>query len=69
ESYIINSLSDDTLYVLRAYAKNAAGYSDFSEEIMGKTKKVQALNVTSSSNTMSFFTFYSSFILLMLVFL
>nr|XP_045615517.1 neural cell adhesion molecule 2-like isoform X2 [Procambarus clarkii] len=50
DSYIINSLTDDTLYVLRASAKNAAGYSDFSSEVMEKTKKVQAETIHSGSS-------------------
>ncbi|XP_066977146.1 neural cell adhesion molecule 1-like isoform X3 [Macrobrachium rosenbergii] len=50
ESYIINSLTDDTLYVIRAYARNAAGLSDYSDEVMERTKKVEAMNVTSYSS-------------------
>ncbi|KAG7176419.1 Neural cell adhesion molecule 1-like 2, partial [Homarus americanus] len=50
DKYIINGLADDTLYVLRASAKNVAGYSDFSEEVMEKTKKVKFDSVFASCN-------------------
>lgn len=39
DKYVINSLDDDTLYVLRASARNAAGYSDFSNDAMKRTEK------------------------------
>ncbi|KAK3856467.1 hypothetical protein Pcinc_037217 [Petrolisthes cinctipes] len=39
DEYVINSLEDDTLYVLRAAARNAAGYSDFSDDAMKRTEK------------------------------
>ncbi|XP_068216651.1 neural cell adhesion molecule 1-like [Palaemon carinicauda] len=63
ESYVIHNLTDDTLYVIRAYAKNAAGLSDYSDEAMERTKKVEAMNVTSFSSPLtscSFVFFFSS---------
>lgn len=40
--YIIDSLASNTLYTIRAGAKNAAGYSDNSAEVMQRTNKVAA---------------------------
>ncbi|ROT67234.1 hypothetical protein C7M84_014673 [Penaeus vannamei] len=54
DPYVINSLAGDTLYVLRASAKNAAGYSDFSSDFMERTKKIhESQSQISAANSLS----------------
>ncbi|XP_042875130.1 neural cell adhesion molecule 1-like isoform X2 [Penaeus japonicus] len=54
DPYVINSLTGDTLYVLRASAKNAAGYSDFSSDFMKRTKKIhESQSQISAGNSLS----------------
>ncbi|XP_076060631.1 neural cell adhesion molecule 1-like [Oratosquilla oratoria] len=47
DNYIVQGLYPNTLYVFRAAARNAAGYSDYSSEFMRRTEKIEPETMTS----------------------
>lgn len=51
--YVLNNLKNDTPYVLKVAAKNAAGYSDFSVEVTNRTDKIISSASTSASFSIS----------------
>lgn len=52
-SYVLRNLKNDTPYVMRAAAQNAAGYSEYSVEISNRTDKIISSASTSASFSIS----------------